>query len=110
MRTPLLAVTALAATIALPATSSAFDNTSSWTKGRIGGRTCLIDHKHAGHSPSWPTLAGAKAAAIRKWESFTIWEYGKAWGSYRLAANKSMSCQKDGSRHICMTTANPCRR
>lgn len=78
-------------------------------QARVGGKTCMTDHEHGGEG----TLAskkGASEAAIRHWESFTAWEYGKAWGSYRLADAKTMDCQAGGSGWFCKTTARPCRR
>ncbi|MEM7776672.1 MAG: hypothetical protein AAF732_13765 [Pseudomonadota bacterium] len=87
-----------------------FDNAATHQQARYGGKTCFVTHQHYGESPSWPTKKGARRAAIRKWEAFTTWEYGKRWGSYRLARGKRMSCDRSGGRWHCATTAYPCRR
>lgn len=87
-----------------------FDNASSHQQGRYGSKICFVTHHHYGESPSWPNKAGAQKAAIRHWVSFVIWEYGKRWGSYKMARGKRMWCDKSGSRWVCKTTAYPCRR
>ena len=38
------------------------------------------------------------------------WEYGTAWGSYRLAASKTMECSQNGATWSCTTQARPCKR
>ncbi len=78
-------------------------------QARVGGKTCMTDHEHGGEG-TLPSKKGASEAAVRHWESFTAWEYGKPWGSYRLAAAKKMDCQQGGSGWVCKTTARPCRR
>lgn len=78
-------------------------------QARVGGKTCMTDHEHGGEG-TLPSKKGATEAAIRHWEGFTAWEYGKPWGSYRLAAAKKMDCQQGGSGWVCKTTARPCRR
>lgn len=78
-------------------------------QARVGGKTCMIDHEHGGEG-TLPSKKGASEAAIRHWESFTTWEYGKVWGSYRVAAARKMDCQSGGSGWLCKTTALPCRR
>ena len=60
-------------------------------QARVGGRTCMTDHEHGGEG-SLPSKKGASEAAIRHWEGFTIWEYGKTRGSYRLAVGRKMDC------------------
>jgi hypothetical protein len=78
-------------------------------QARVGGKTCMIDHEHGGEG-TLPSRKGASEAAIRHWESFTAWEYGKPWGSYRLAAARKLDCQSGGSGWLCRVTARPCRR
>lgn len=87
-----------------------FDNAATHQQARYGGKICMVTHHHYGESPSWPSKRGAQRAAIRKWESFTEWEYGPKWGSYALARGKSMKCNESGGRWICSTIAYPCRR
>jgi len=87
-----------------------FDNASTHQQARFGSKTCFTTHYHSGISPSWPTKKGAQTYAIRQWVNFTTFEYGKKWGSYRLARSKTMDCQTTGGRWICETLAFPCRR
>lgn len=97
--------------LALPAiTAQAKENIDFWPKVKVGGKTCLQSHEHYGESPPWPSKRGARAAAIRKWESFTTWEYGKAWGRYANATGKNLRCSQAQGRWICKTSARPCRR
>jgi len=107
----MLATTILAAGVcATPGAAMAFDNASSHTQARYGSRTCMVTHSHYGRSPAWPSKRGARKAAIRAWTHITTWEYGKRWGSYRLARGQRMSCNRAGRRWICETHAYPCRR
>ncbi len=107
---PVLAIAAFHL-FALPAmTLQAKENAEFWPKVKVGGKTCFKSHQHYGESPPWPSKRGAKAAAIRKWESFTTWEYGKAWGRYSNATGKSLSCAQAKGRWTCKTSARPCRR
>jgi hypothetical protein len=78
-------------------------------QARVGGKTCMTEHEHGGEG-TLPSKKGARQAAIRHWQSFTTWEYGRAWGRYRLAAARKMDCQAGGSGWLCKTTARPCRR
>jgi len=77
-------------------------------QARVAGKTCMTDHEHGGEG-TLPSKKGASEAAIRHWEGFTTWEYGKVWGSYRLAVGRKMDCQTGGSGWLCKTTARPCR-
>lgn len=77
-------------------------------QARIGGKLCMTSHEHAGEG-SLPSRRGAEAAAIRHWEGFTAWEYGKPWGSYGLAVGRKMECSNSGSAWACSTRARPCR-
>jgi hypothetical protein len=97
--------------LAVPSmTAQAKENAEFWPKVKVSGKTCFKSHQHYGESPPWPSKRGAKAAAIRKWESFTTWEYGKAWGRYSNATGRSLSCSQAKGRWICKTSARPCRR
>ncbi len=91
-------------------TAQAFENVDTWEKVRSGGKLCLRDHEHYGESPPWVSKKGALAAARRKWENFTTWEYGTKWGQLRLAASKRTDCRKAGTRWVCSIVARPCRR
>ncbi len=78
-------------------------------QARVDGKTCMTEHEHGGEG-TLPSKKGATEAAVRHWESFTAWEYGKTWGSYRLASGKRMECTQGGAGWICRTAARPCRR
>lgn len=77
-------------------------------KVRVGSKLCFADHSHAGNSSGQPSRKAAEIEAIRNWQDFTAWEYGRAWGSYGLAVGKSMSCS-GGSSWGCSIDARPCR-
>ncbi len=76
---------------------------------REGGRICMTEHTHAGSAAGQPSKQLALASATRDWAGFTAWEYGMPWGSWNLAASKSVSCNK-GSSWSCTVEARPCRR
>jgi hypothetical protein len=77
---------------------------------RVGGKCCFADgHSHFGSSSNQPTKAKAMQAAIGSWSSFTVWEYGGAYGSFSKASNKEMSCSGSGGSWYCSLNATPCR-
>jgi hypothetical protein len=51
----------------------------SWRK--VGKKTCLVDHDHAGNG-SGTNRQQAELAAIRAWTGFTDLEYGAAWANF----------------------------
>src|SRR5919206_2909201 len=59
---------------------------------REGGRVCFADHFHYGSSYNVGSRRAAELTAVRSWADLTVLEYGSSWGSYRLAASKSMRC------------------
>lgn len=77
---------------------------------REGNRICMSSHFHYGSSSGHKTRKEAEAAAVRDWAGFTAWEYGLPWGSYRLAASKSMNCTKSGATWGCQVEARPCKQ
>ena len=85
----------------MSSTAPAYENHEMWEKVRTRGKLCMRTHEHYGESPAWPSKKGARKYARRAWESFTTWEYGKAWGKLRLAAGKREKCKQAGSRWIC---------
>jgi len=76
---------------------------------RIGGRVCMADHYHDG-AGNGPTRGYAQAAAVRSWQDFTAWEYGRRWGSYANAIGRSVSCTGTHGNFSCSVAARPCRR
>jgi hypothetical protein len=102
----------LCAFLALPpaALAQLKENADAWPKVRVDGKTCFASHEHYGESRPWVNKKGAVAYAVRQWESFTAWEYGKSWSNYRLATGKRTSCKQASGRWVCSTFARPCRR
>lgn len=76
---------------------------------RIGGKVCMVDHFHNGASSGKATRKAAEAEAIGSWASFTAWEYGDNWGSWRLSESKSMNCGQSGGSWACTIESRPCR-
>lgn len=105
-----LQLVAIGLTIVMSSPASAYENHEMWEKVRYRGKICMKSHEHYGESPRWPSKKGARAYAHRAWERFTVWEYGKAWGSLRLAAGKRERCERSGQRWVCSVVARPCRR
>lgn len=103
---PALAVACLLALSAQP--GQAQDLASMHSKVRVGGKLCFADHSHSGSSSGQRSRKAAELEAIRSWQDFTAWEYGRTWGSYSLAVGKSMSCSAGGS-WSCSVEARPCR-
>ncbi len=77
---------------------------------KVGRKTCFIDHYHSG-SGSGATKQEAESSAIGSWQSFTAWEYGGSWGSWRLSEAKSVSCDRGGlgGAWNCSINSIPCR-
>ncbi len=74
----------------------------------VGRKTCMASHFHDG-SGSGKTQKDAERAAIRVWESFTIWEYGPTWGRYAASESKKTTCSRDTqSVFTCQVTSRPC--
>jgi len=79
---------------------------------RVGSKVCMKTHFHDGSSSAMPTRKAAEAEAIRTWQDFTAWEYGRNWGNFRFAESKGVKCSgADRDRSwSCQVTARPCRR
>ena len=63
------------------------------------GKVCFSQHTHY-------AAGSSLKEAIRRWEGFTAWEYGGAWGRWQNAWAKTVSCAKNR----CEITGRPCRR
>jgi hypothetical protein len=99
-------VLALLGAVAPPA--AAVEETGLHTmhkRARTGGKICMTEHYHVGEDGPSAT----RTHAIRKWQVFTIEEYGRAWGSYVIAAGKSMTCKQESNGWTCTALARPCR-
>ena len=98
-----------AASSAAKADDTGFASIHDW-KNEKGGRVCMSDHFHDGNGAG-PTREAAEAAARSSWVSFTIFEYGTDWGSYKLAASPKMECGNASSQAwSCATSARPCKK
>jgi hypothetical protein len=76
---------------------------------REGGRICMTSHFHYG-SGSGATKAAAQHSAIASWASFTAFEYGSDWASFRQAGSKGMNCRQSGQSWSCSLQARPCKK
>lgn len=79
-----------------------------WRK-ESGRRLCMSDHFHDG-AGNGKSRKQAEDAAKRSWISFTVFEYGPAWGQYALAGSKKLDCSQGANGWSCATTARPCKR
>lgn len=77
---------------------------------KVGRKTCFVDHFHSG-SGSGASKREAEASAVASWQSFTDFEYGGSWGSWRNAEAKSVQCEPGGlgGGWACTLNAIPCR-
>jgi hypothetical protein len=74
----------------------------------VGRKTCMESHYHDGNGTG-KTKKDAEKAAIRSWESFTIWEYGAPWGRYSASEGKRMTCDTAADKSFsCHVTSRPC--
>jgi len=92
---------------AAKADDSGLASIHAW-KNEPGRRVCMADHFHDG-SGSGKTQKDAEAAAQSSWRSFTIFEYGTDWGSYKLSVSQKMECGKSGEGWSCSTSSRPCK-
>lgn len=87
-------------------------NAISWSARGSDGRVCRVlvaPHYHVGVGGDRNSERAARASAVRRWKSFTVWEYGGAWGNVGLAKDKSFACAKILGGWRCLFTAQPCR-
>lgn len=84
----------------------------SWAKRGSDGKVCRVlvaPHMHVGIGGDARSERAARAAAVRHWRNFTIWEYGRAWGNVSLARSKSLNCAHVLIGWRCLFVAQPCR-
>jgi hypothetical protein len=91
---------------AAQANESGMASIHQWRK--VGKKTCLVAHQHAG-SGSGQTLKVAQAQAIGSWASFTDLEYGSSWANFNNAVEKVMRCGPTSGSFQCDLLATPCR-
>ena len=76
---------------------------------RKGRKLCMVSHAHDGKGVH-KRKNRAKRAATRSWSSFTVMEYGTAWGRLNRAVGKTEQCSKFNGLWTCYVNARPCRR
>lgn len=76
---------------------------------RVGNRICYSYHLH--HSAgTGPTKRAALKAAVKRWNDFTAWEYGNAWGRFSRAVGRTSHCQRRADRsYYCSIKGRACR-
>ncbi len=72
------------------------------------GRICMSDHYHYG-SGTGATKQAALASAIQAWSSFTDFEYGSTWASFKRAAGKSVSYSASSGGWSADISARACK-
>ena len=77
-----------------------------WERGKL----CMSEHAHVGSSSGLRTRKLALKEAKRDWAGFTAWEYGDAWGNFRIAGGKTGRCVKSRDGWACDVGARACRR
>ncbi|MGE5513116.1 MAG: hypothetical protein ACM31O_17940 [Bacteroidota bacterium] len=100
---------AAACSLAAPAMAQETGLDALHAQVRVGGKICMLDHYHDGASNGAGSRKQAEAEAIESWASFTAWEYGNNWGSWRLAEGKSVSCDRGSGSWTCTLQARPCK-
>jgi hypothetical protein len=88
------------------AEESGFASIHTWRK--VGKKTCLVGHQHAGNG-SGNSLKAAQLQAVNAWSSFTNLEYGSSWSSFGNAVEKIMKCSPSAGSFQCDLLATPCR-
>lgn len=102
-----MAAVLLGASVApLMAYETGFSNMHS--QARVGNKQCMTTHFHYG-SGTGTTQQAAQREAISSWQSFTDFEYGSAWASFRNAAARAQSCNRGGSGFSCQVEGRPCK-
>lgn len=76
-----------------------------WGGGRV---FCFKDHYHYGSSGPQASRKAAEAAAIQSWADFVSFEYGNAYGNFKIAQSKGMNCSESGGSWSCSLEARPC--
>jgi hypothetical protein len=110
MRGHRLVLAVLTTLIAIPAPTLAdetgFD--AMHAQRREAGKVCMIDHFHYGNGAG-KTKPAALAAAAQSWASFTAFEYGSTWASFKKAAGKQISYTKTATGWNADVNARACK-
>ncbi len=51
----------------------------------------------------------ARKGARKSWEAAMKNQFDLSWSLWSIAAGKSISCHKTGSKHTCLALARPCQ-
>ncbi|MGI9408401.1 MAG: hypothetical protein ACR2O4_18645 [Hyphomicrobiaceae bacterium] len=73
-----------------------------------GRKLCMVSHAHDGRGVH-KNKASAMRHAAKVWSSYTIEEYGTAWGRLSNATGVEKACSKYRGFWICYINARPCR-
>ncbi len=81
-----------------------------------GSATIPSGQAHAYACKAYPTQANGihRLKVIAKKKSRTNWtnsvkaQFGLSWSVWSIAQNKSVTCNKNGSKWICLASAKPC--
>lgn len=98
-------------TLVVSATPTLADETgfdAMHAQRREAGKVCMIDHYHYGNGAG-KTKQAALAAAAQSWASFTDFEYGSTWASFKKAAGKEISYTKTASGWNADVNARACK-
>lgn len=102
-----LLISFLPAIVPVQAQETGLASIHSWVA--VGRKTCMATHTHDG-AGTGKTKKDAEKAAIRSWESFTIWEYGPPWGRFSESVSKIINCDKNtSSEFACQVNSRPCK-
>lgn len=85
----------------------------SYSQKSNDGHVCrflVTPHLHVGVGTDRHSERAARAAAVRRWKSFTRWEYGSGWDNVGRARHRNFACAQVLGGWKCLFTAQPCRR
>lgn len=74
----------------------------------VKGRQCFTDHTHVGTGSPMRSKKRAVSSATQDWVSFTAFEYGSSWASWRASIGKVVKCEPSGGNWACEVQARPC--
>jgi len=74
------------------------------------GQICMSSHEHIAFAGPYDSKRTAYVRAVKKWQDYTVDEYGHAWGSFRRSAGKDVTCTIKRGKWGCKLRSRPCRR
>lgn len=51
----------------------------------------------------------AQTAAVKNWSASVKSQFDLSWSVWSIAGNKAVNCYRNGARHTCLSSANPCK-